>query len=261
MAWFECHEQIRDEIKIRRLAGMLGTPYTQAVGICVCMWAWATGHKRNGDLSELSEEEIRYVCCAEIAGETLKNALTECGLLDEKGRINAWKKHGVKLLEADRYRKKMKRVASQDSPRTVPGTSELPTQPTQPTQPTKDQKIKDMAVENLLKSGKPVENKKSLALRAFMSHLNQALKTKTGLKRWAIANKIYGIAVAYIAEDPVRQAELSAAIDRMPGQMQPVWYIAAVRSWITEQRWEVAKKQPPVEALKSLTAGIGRKFI
>ena len=258
MAWFECHEQVRDEIKIRRLAGRLGVPYTQAVGLCVCMWAWATGHKRDGDLSGLSDDEIKYVCCAEIAGNTLKNALIECGLIDESGRINAWKKHGVKLLESTRkrVRKFRKSRTNGNVTETVPlRSTDLPNQPNQPT---KDQKIKDMAVENLLKSGKPVENKKSLALRAFMSHLNQALKTKTGQKRWAIANKIYGIAVAFIADHPERQRELSAAIDRMPGQMQPVWYIAAVRSWITEQRWEVAKKQPPVEALKSLTAGIGR---
>lgn len=99
---------------------------------------------------------------------------------------------------------------------------------------------------------------KDLALRAFMQHTNQALKTKTGNQQAGIARQIYGLAVAFIADHPERQAELSTAIDMMPRAMAPGWYPQAVRSWIAMQRWEEVKAQPPIEALKELTASIGR---
>ena len=136
MAWFECHEQVREEVKLQRLAELLKIPYAHAVGLAVCLWAYATGHYRNGDLSDLTATEIARACCYNGDVTLLHKALMTCRLLDADGHIHNWKKRGVKLLsrESKRVKAWRKRKRHGNVTETLLNASTQPN-PTIPNQP------------------------------------------------------------------------------------------------------------------------------
>ncbi len=105
MSWIEYHTQLRDHWKIQRLAAELSTDYITALGAISCLWLWCAEYAPSGKLSTFKDDEIRTA--ARISLEKFsKKTLEDCGLIDKRGRINDWSKHGLKLLESRRKRQR-----------------------------------------------------------------------------------------------------------------------------------------------------------
>lgn len=106
MAWIEYHTALRDHWKIQRLADIIGCEYITALGSVSCLWLWIAEYSPNGDISRFQDNEIRNAsrCKSE---KFCKSSLLSCELIDDKGFIKDWKKHGLKLLVSKR--KSMKR--------------------------------------------------------------------------------------------------------------------------------------------------------
>ena len=80
------------------------------------------------------------------------------------------------------------------------------------------------------------------ALRAFMSHFTQSLKTKTGhAPDSKLVRKAYGKVVGYLKQWPDEQAAMSEEIDKAPSRMTQAWYVALLCGQI-EQRMNVHLK-------------------
>lgn len=133
MAWIEYHTQLRDHWKIQRLADHLEVEYHHALGIVSCLWLWCVDYASDGDISRFSDSEIRRGVRTNLE-KFCKNLLKNCELIDDKERINDWKKHGIKLLESNRLRQKKHRLQSRYGNVTVTPTNQ-PNQPYQPKQP------------------------------------------------------------------------------------------------------------------------------
>jgi len=68
------------------------------------------------------------------------------------------------------------------------------------------------------------EKDKKMALRAFMSKLEQALKAKTGQPQHRTALKIHGLIRPMAAKHPRVLATISIEIDKLPRGKEPEWY-------------------------------------
>jgi hypothetical protein len=105
MAWIEYHTALRDHWKVDRLATLLNKEYVYALGAISCLWLWVAEYAQNGDISRFSDVEIRKFCRCNDQNFS-KNALKECGLLNEDDRINDWNKYGIRVLKSSRKRQK-----------------------------------------------------------------------------------------------------------------------------------------------------------
>ncbi len=103
MAWIEYHTALRDHWKIKRLAGILGVEYPYALGVISCLWLWVADYAPDGDINRFLDDEIREAARCGMQKFCVE-ALKKCELVDERGRINDWHKHGLKLLRSNRKR-------------------------------------------------------------------------------------------------------------------------------------------------------------
>src|SRR3990167_9142202 len=98
--------------------------------------------------------------------------------------------------------------------------------------------------------GKPVDNKAKPALRAFMQHITQALKTKLSPLRLhdaaTTAHRIHGQVRGYLEDYPDETAELADYFDFAPRAWPPERYVAYMRSRIKELRHLKLKPARPV---------------
>lgn len=104
MAWIEFHETLRDHYKVGRLADTLEIPYPHALGLIACLWTWAVGNARDGDLSKFTEQEIGRACRFDGPAEKAVGALKSAGLLEGDMTLHDWKAHGTRLLDEARLR-------------------------------------------------------------------------------------------------------------------------------------------------------------
>ena len=240
MAWYEFHEQAREEIKIQRLANDLGVRYAEACGWMACLWAWVAGHRPDGNIKDLTSAELaRYSCndcpvtsVTTVTPDLFLLLLKKHHLIDQRGCINQWHKRGVKYLTSANYRTRKFREKQRELQRNSNVTETLSsnatvTVPTNRTLPTNHKDIKDGTDE---------------ALRAFMSHFTQSLKTKTGhAPDSKLVRKAYGKVVGYLKQWPDEQAAMSEEIDKAPSGMTQAWYVAFLCGQI-EQRMNVHLK-------------------
>lgn len=104
MAWIEFHEQLRDHYKVQRLSKLLKIPYTQALGHLACLWTWAAGNARDGNLKKLTDDEIAYAAKWDGQVNGFVGHLIASGFLEKDRTIHDWTKHGVRFLEQAKSR-------------------------------------------------------------------------------------------------------------------------------------------------------------
>lgn len=112
MAYMELHQEFREHTKVKRLASAVGCSRAESRSMIVCLWTWAIGEARNGDVTKFTPEEIADACHTdEVSGKIepvkLKKALISTSILDEKDSkilIHDWKSMGVRVLEQSRRR-------------------------------------------------------------------------------------------------------------------------------------------------------------
>jgi hypothetical protein len=134
MAWIEYHTALRDHWKIKRLAIILGIEYPHALGIVSCLWLWVAEYSPKGDIERFSDEEIRDAARCNMQ-KFSKDTLKKCELINDRGKINDWNKHGLKLLVSNRkrvkeYRERLRNSNVTDMPTNLTNHT-LPDQPKQ----------------------------------------------------------------------------------------------------------------------------------
>lgn len=108
MAWFELHQELCAHPKTKRMAKMLGISVPQAVGHCVCLWAWAMDYAQDGVLTDHGQDGIADA--AQWTGDpnVLIQAMTDCGVGGKPGFlefvndelvIHDWEDYAGKYIE------------------------------------------------------------------------------------------------------------------------------------------------------------------
>jgi len=105
MAWIEYHTALRDHWKIKRLSTLLEVDYPYALGVISCLWLWVAEYAQNGNVSRFTSAEIQDAARCNMQKFSLET-LKKCELVDERGFINDWNHHGLKLLKSTRKRVK-----------------------------------------------------------------------------------------------------------------------------------------------------------
>ena len=108
MAWIEYHDALWDFWKVNRLAKAIDIPYAHALGLISCLWTWAVRNQPCGILKRFTDDEIadamRWTGKRPIPA---KRFLINSELLDKKTEeLHDWNKHGLRLLNQARERKK-----------------------------------------------------------------------------------------------------------------------------------------------------------
>jgi hypothetical protein len=99
MAWIESHQALGGHRKLRRLASILGISKAQAVGHLHYLWWWCLDNAPDGNLGDLTDEEIADVSeWPAIERKALATALRECGWIDD-GHVHDWHAYAGKLIE------------------------------------------------------------------------------------------------------------------------------------------------------------------
>jgi len=127
MAYMELHQEFRDHTKVKRFASAVGCSRAEARSMIVCLWLWAIGEARSGDVTKFTPQEIADACHAEevspkMDAVKLKKLLLCTSILDEKDSkilIHNWKKCGVRILEQSKRRTAKSRKLNALGERTV----------------------------------------------------------------------------------------------------------------------------------------------
>lgn len=108
MAYVEAHAGLRDHLKTKKVARLLGVPKVQVIGHMLCLWWWCQEYAQDGDLSGFDAGDIADA--AEWKGEpqSFLDALLNCGAKggagflrhDSDGAliVNDWYQYGGKLF-------------------------------------------------------------------------------------------------------------------------------------------------------------------
>lgn len=114
MAWIELHQTLPTNRKTMKLKRALRITTAQAVGHVCMLWLWALDNAVDGDLSELSADEI-----AEVAGwdeesaDKFLEALLSSGFLDGDMRIHDWGEFSGRLIEQRSIQREQSRIRQQ----------------------------------------------------------------------------------------------------------------------------------------------------
>ena len=112
--WFAVSVDLVGHRKVRKLAHLLGIDRFQAVGLLVATWAWAFRHEPNGDLSEVTADDLAEgIGWRDGNAMLLLEALVASGWVNTDGptgarRLHEWEMWGGRLHEQrgkDRGRK------------------------------------------------------------------------------------------------------------------------------------------------------------
>jgi len=109
MAYVEAHAGLRDHLKTKKVARLLGVPKVQVIGHLLCLWWWCQEYAQDGDLSGFDCADIADAAEWEGEPETFVNALLNCGAKggagflhhdDDTGAllVNDWYQYGGKLF-------------------------------------------------------------------------------------------------------------------------------------------------------------------
>ena len=128
MAYVEAHAGLRDHLKTKKVARLLGVPKVQVIGHMLCLWWWCQEYAQDGDLSGFDAADIADAAEWEGEPETFVNALLNCGAKGGAGflhndpdsgalLINDWYQYGGKLFirrtqSAERMRKMRNNMSS-----------------------------------------------------------------------------------------------------------------------------------------------------
>ncbi len=124
MAYVEAHAGLRDHLKTKKVARLLGIPKVQVIGHMLCLWWWCQEYAQDGDLSNFDAADIADAAEYEGDPQMFVDALLNCGAKGGAGFlrydsdnaliINDWYQYGGKLFvqraqSAERMRKKRER--------------------------------------------------------------------------------------------------------------------------------------------------------
>jgi len=125
MAYVEAHAGLRDHLKTKKVARLLGVPKVQVIGHMLCLWWWCQEYAQDGDLSSFDAADIAEAAEYEGDPQTFVDALLNCGVKGGAGflyresetgalLIKDWYQYGGKLFvqraqSAERMRKKRER--------------------------------------------------------------------------------------------------------------------------------------------------------
>jgi len=109
MAYVEAHAGLRDHLKTKKVARLLGVPKVQVIGHMLCLWWWCQEYAQDGDLSSFDAADIAEAAEYEGDPQTFVDALLNCGVKGGAGflhqdldtgalLINDWYQYGGKLF-------------------------------------------------------------------------------------------------------------------------------------------------------------------
>lgn len=109
MAYVEAHAGLRDHLKTKKVARLLGIPKVQVIGHLLCLWWWCQEYAQDGDLSSFDAADIADAAEWEGEPEPFVNALLNCGVKGGAGflhvdadtralLVNDWYQYGGKLF-------------------------------------------------------------------------------------------------------------------------------------------------------------------
>lgn len=127
MAYVEAHAGLKDHLKTKKVARLLGIPKTQVIGHMLCLWWWCQEYAQDGDLSGFDNADIAEAAEWEGDPDLFVNTLLNCGARGGAGflrndmesglTVNDWLEYGGKMFvrreqSAQRMRNKRQRDAS-----------------------------------------------------------------------------------------------------------------------------------------------------
>lgn len=108
MAYVEAHAGLRDHLKTKKVARLLGIPKVQVIGHLLCLWWWCQEYAQDGDLSSFDAADIADAAEYEGNPQAFVNALLDCGVKGGAGflhrnsdgalLVNDWYQYGGKLF-------------------------------------------------------------------------------------------------------------------------------------------------------------------
>jgi DnaD/phage-associated family protein len=109
MAYVEAHAGLRDHLKTKKVARLLGVPKVQVIGHLLCLWWWCQEYAQDGDLSAFDAADIAEAAEWEGDPQTFVDALLNCAVKDRAGflrhdpdtgalLVNDWYQYGGKLF-------------------------------------------------------------------------------------------------------------------------------------------------------------------
>lgn len=138
--WIQVEDTIREHDKIYNLSDKLGIPDAYAIGLMVCLWAWASSNAPDGDLTSFPPRAIasaaKWDKTGAKAASQFYDALFEVRFLEklEDGRIviRNWEKRATLIVDyAEQQREKtnerVKRYRDRKKKQKV--TAEIPEKP------------------------------------------------------------------------------------------------------------------------------------
>lgn len=111
MAWLKLEDSFRDHRKPKRMARLLGVRAAEARGLIVALWAWALTQAPDGDLGDLTPDEIEEAMDWQGAEGCAFKAAVEVGLIDTDPcqKIHEWMDRAGSYREAQRVAKHRKK--------------------------------------------------------------------------------------------------------------------------------------------------------
>lgn len=110
MSWIEYHDALWHHHKIRRLAMLLNTSYTNALGMVSCLWLWTTMNAKDGNLSGFNDDDISDGAKHEGDPAQFVAALVASGVLDADRKVHRWGRYGTRLVDEARLRVETSRL-------------------------------------------------------------------------------------------------------------------------------------------------------
>lgn len=108
MAYVEAHAGLRDHLKTKKVARLLGVPKVQVIGHMLCLWWWCQEYAQDGNLTSFDYDDIAEAAEWEGDSQEFVDALLRCGVkggagflsLDCDGvlLVNDWYQYGGKLF-------------------------------------------------------------------------------------------------------------------------------------------------------------------
>jgi hypothetical protein len=104
--WLKVQSDLPYHPKTTRLARSLKIERAPAVGILICLWAWAFHYAEDGKLRKYSDQELAEAAYWNGDPKALVKALKSAGWLDSDRSIHDWNEHsGAYIKERERWRK------------------------------------------------------------------------------------------------------------------------------------------------------------
>jgi hypothetical protein len=120
VSWIRVESTVREHRKVTRMARALNIPRPCALGYLVTLWTWAADHSPDGELVDLTAEELADAAQWGGDAQALVSALLSAGLLDRTDE--GWMLHDW-MDYADRLKAAKRKAKSRAERRSVTGQS------------------------------------------------------------------------------------------------------------------------------------------